>query len=743
MKKLNKIYLLICFLLGVSILFSCREDNFSNELPFPTDITISAKGSSMLISWQGVTGATSYMYEFREVGGEIVSGEISQTFLNKEGLNPDAEYEIRLQSINSETMQKSSWSEWETSSIKMFSNKFDSGTGTIDDPYIIKTPGQLARLSHVVNTEKEGYNEYEVYYKLGANINLKRYPKWEPIGIGIGSQCIGTGSPVVVKAFRGHFDGGNFTISNLNVDIVTDGSESYAGLFGLNVGWIGNVNVKGTVKAKSTYAGGGYLLAGGIAGLSKINYDDNGVPLPVTGGLVANSFNGSVKVDSGTDANGTAVAGGICGFAISGNIDSSTVVIESGNSIHSVSGTNPAAGGVVAVQQAGRLSGATVTIAGNVLAELLNNNAAHENVNVTAGGVLGYCGRLQGATSGAAGVENCTINITGTIKAIASGDYCTSTVGALAGISNFDIALSCHSEISGLLSGQGKDSVYTGGLVGAMMLGNGGANSMYNCSVNITSNGEISGKQTNETVTSLAASVNVGGMVGGLAQQASSNLVRCEVISDGKITAYNSSTGNHAVMCGGIIGSSGAAAGCSFVMKENSVMDVSGRLLYIGGVAGGYRGTPTRKYLGNYAIIDGKIKTNSASGNYDAYIGGVTGFTNGTGVGPSAQRAYMYSCYSVFRGTIEASGNPTIAKGAVSGRIATSIISSNYWWSTVSGMPAVGSDTPGNVMAGTVQFSNIDEPGFNEAKDVMNPLLIANSFNAQYIYDPLKGYLVY
>jgi|GEM_PF-717069 len=743
MKKMNQLFLLACFLLGSSILFSCRDDSFSNEMPAPSDIEFYAKGSTMSVSWSPVTGASSYLYEFREIGGEVISGEVSEPFLKKDGLNPDGEYEIRLQAVNSSTMQKSAWSDWESSTMKMYSNKFASGAGTEVDPYIIETPGQLARLSHVVNTEMEGYSEYGVYYELKADINLKKYKNWEPIGIGTGSHCIGMASPVVKKAFRGHFKGNNFTVSNLTVDMTTNDAEAYAGLFGLNEGWIEGVNVQGTVKAKSNYTGSGYLTVGGVVGLSKIAYDSNNDILPITGGIVSNSFKGNVSADSGTDANGIAVAGGICGFALSGNIDGSTVNIESGNSIHSISGTNPAAGGVVAVQMAGRLSGATVNIAGNVLSEFLSNTANHEDASVTAGGVLGYCGRLQGATQGAAGVENCNINISGTVKAVAAGDYCTSTVGALAGVSNFDIAVSCHSEISGSLLGQGEDTVYTGGLVGAMILGYGGANQMFNCTVNITSTGDVSGKQTNETVESLSSSVNVGGMVGGLSSQASSTLVRCDVTSEGKITAYNASTGNHAVMCGGIMGSSATTAGCSFVMKQNAVMDVSGKLIYAGGVAGGYRGTPSKKYVGNYAIIDGKIKTHYASGNYEAYVGGVTGFTNGTGVGPSAQKARMYGCYSVFRGTIESEGSAALTKGAISGRIGTSILSTNYWWSTFSGMLAVGSDTPDNPMSGTVKFSSIDEAGFNEAKDAMNPVLIENDLNTQYVYDPSKGYLVY
>ncbi|MGC4128142.1 MAG: fibronectin type III domain-containing protein [Bergeyella sp.] len=737
MSKINRLLKFVYLLVGVSILFSCQEERFADEMAVPTDISTVTTGKTMSFYWSPVEGATSYLYEFREQGGEIISGEVSEPIWSIDGINPQGKYEFRVKAVNKTTNRQSLWSEWGVFDITQaeVAFQFNSGSGTEDDPYIIKTAGELALLASVVNHEVRGYSEYGVYYKLEANIDLKNYSKWEPIGIGVGSTIIGTAQPTLKSAFRGNFNGNGFTVSNLQVDMTADEAEAYAGLFGLNVGWIKNVNVSGTINATSNYTGGGNLAAGGVVGLSSIGYDSNNQILAYTGGLVGNSFTGSVIANSGADTNGTAVAGGICGYALSGNIDNSTVVIESAKSIHAISGISPAAGGVVAVQQAGRLSVADVTVAGNILAEFTHTD--NESTPAIAGGVLGYCGRLQGLDNNP-GVQYCNINVSGTIKAVASGDYCPSTAGALAGYSNFDMALACNAEISGSILAEGEDAIFAGGLIGGMLYGNGGANSLNNSNVVIKSSGLVSGKQTASSVVSLSSGTYVGGMVGGLGNNAPGVLVTCSVVSDGKIYASNASTGSHATACGGVIGMSSTSVGSSCVMGSNAVLEASGKVLYVGGVSGGFRGTYSKQFIGNYAVIDGKIKTSYASGAYTANIGGLSGFINGLRVGTVWQTAPVKGCYSVFRGTIENESSGTVTIGAISGLVTRGVFTNNYWWSTTAGMPAVAGDSP----SGVTQFSSITESGFNEAKEVMNPTLTENNYLRQYVYDSSKGYLI-
>lgn len=110
---------------------------------------------------------------------------------------------------------------------------FDSGSGTKDDPYIIKTAEELAYLSQQVSY----YNDFsECYFELGADIILNDTTNWElwgtyndenqliaPVNVW---QPIGRYSNL---AFNGHFDGKGHTVSGMYISGV---SAKFFGLFG-------------------------------------------------------------------------------------------------------------------------------------------------------------------------------------------------------------------------------------------------------------------------------------------------------------------------------------------------------------------------------------------------------------------------------------------------------------------------------------------------------------------------------
>ena len=85
-----------------------------------------------------------------------------------------------------------------------------SGDGSSGNPYLINSASDLNQLATNVNG---GTNYNKMYFKQTANITLTS--AWTPIG---------TDS----HPFKGHYDGGGFTISGLTVS----GSYQYAGLFG-------------------------------------------------------------------------------------------------------------------------------------------------------------------------------------------------------------------------------------------------------------------------------------------------------------------------------------------------------------------------------------------------------------------------------------------------------------------------------------------------------------------------------
>ncbi|HPY81519.1 MAG TPA: T9SS type A sorting domain-containing protein, partial [Bacteroidales bacterium] len=90
------------------------------------------------------------------------------------------------------------------------------GDGSQANPYIIENASQLAYMANVINANSAFYDEK--HFELIADIDLGGY-QW----FGIGNSAS--------NPFRGHFEGNNHTIDNLNIDIVGS-TPVYIGLFG-------------------------------------------------------------------------------------------------------------------------------------------------------------------------------------------------------------------------------------------------------------------------------------------------------------------------------------------------------------------------------------------------------------------------------------------------------------------------------------------------------------------------------
>ena len=135
------------------------------------------------------------------------------------------------------------------------------GSGTQDDPYLINTAADLAQLATLVNNGTLPYAHALVYYRQTANINLGVAPYnsgtgWTPIGISN------------AYPFKGVYDGGGFTISNLTINDPTSAISSSPGLFGrvnLSEAVIRNVRLTNVNVTGKTSTGG--LASMIIAGL--------------------------------------------------------------------------------------------------------------------------------------------------------------------------------------------------------------------------------------------------------------------------------------------------------------------------------------------------------------------------------------------------------------------------------------------------------------------------------------------
>ena len=180
---------------------------------------------------------------------------------------------------------------------------FESGSGDDTDPYIIKTPEQLAYLAQQVNA---GTAYSGNFFKLSNSINLAG-KDWTPIGY-------------KDTQFKGKFDGNGNSIYGLKVNR----ESSYAGLFGYAGAGseISNLSViKADIATTGSYAGAicGDLYNGTIskcsvigASISAGEYRSGGIC-----GESNSSSKGSSKIEkcsvSSTSISASGIAGGICG----------------------------------------------------------------------------------------------------------------------------------------------------------------------------------------------------------------------------------------------------------------------------------------------------------------------------------------------------------------------------------------------------------------------------------------------
>ncbi|MBQ9199541.1 MAG: hypothetical protein IJ141_05130 [Lachnospiraceae bacterium] len=189
--------------------------------------------------------------------------------------------------------------------------KFEDGDGSQENPYQIKTAGQLVYLGELFSSETRNGNDmdwntlthyYESYYVLTDDIYLndisdfdnwaEAAPEyiWEPLGS---------------NHFSGHFDGqghtvyGMYMVSNLNKRNTGD-PFYYLGLFGeVSGGEVNNLNVSKSyirVEGCDCECGGivGSLLDGTVSGCtSDVTMDIRGASY--LGGIVGNSMRSVVE----------------------------------------------------------------------------------------------------------------------------------------------------------------------------------------------------------------------------------------------------------------------------------------------------------------------------------------------------------------------------------------------------------------------------------------------------------------
>ncbi len=174
-------------------------------------------------------------------------------------------------------------------------DSFASGTGTKEDPYIINSPEQLAKLAKDINSgiADQEYTHNKEYFLLGNDIDLSAH-RWIPIGSGTSTSSF--------HSFTGYFDGANKTISGLYVD---ESFEKFsAGLFG---------HVSG-IEIKNVIIKDGYIKTEAIPNSSDDIVDAAGLLI----GSAAQGYGLSTTVSnchvSGTIESNSALTGGLAGY---------------------------------------------------------------------------------------------------------------------------------------------------------------------------------------------------------------------------------------------------------------------------------------------------------------------------------------------------------------------------------------------------------------------------------------------
>lgn len=440
------------------------------------------------------------------------------------------------------------------------------GAGTESDPYILKTVQDMKDMRSLATLGGE------TWFKMANDIDLAGV-NWVPVNYD--------------QEFdrKIHFDGGNFTISNLTCDKKASGGD-YASLFGVLYGSCKNLKVD---NAKITSTNGCGVLGGYVGTTGKPAVVEN---VTITNSTVTNSGSatggvcGNARESKFTNVSFQGVVKGaqqdLGGFVgkLSSTYNEFTNCTVKANITTTYAG-NARCGGFIGWNSS---TATTITdckvLDGSVLTF---NGELSKGSETTCGGFIGY-GDAKGVTLT---ITGCSADIDLNVGSFAQRNSCF--IGQLAYASTVIIT---NSSATGNVEGSQN---YFGGLIGRMGATNN--TTITNC--------HFSGK--------VKGASGVGGLVGAIEDTA------VLTVSDSYATGTITNTANN---CGGIVGLVGGSVevnGCHF----NGDMVVSG---YAGGIVGGTSAaSPICKIQRSYST-----GTLTASKNY---CGGIFGVAQGVATG--------------------------------------------------------------------------------------------------------------
>ena len=278
-----------------------------------------------------------------------------------------------------------------------------SGDGSVEAPYRISTPAELARLG--VASQSDDFAGK--YILLCANLDMGNINLYSDDA----SKMIGSSA----KPFAGTFDGNGYTISGIRV---SGGKSEGAGLFGS----LKDATVRNLRIAASSVGAAYDVNAGGIAAQAVNSTIDGcvvtdttvtgevyigGIVGQATGTTIRNCINRADVADGGVSTSAAnVIAGGILGYSPDGTGGNTiTYCANYGRiSITSKKGSIQSAGGIIGYIT----KGDHVSYCYNTAEEV--SVITETSVRATASGIAGRM-RSAKATSGTASIEHC-VNLT-------------------------------------------------------------------------------------------------------------------------------------------------------------------------------------------------------------------------------------------------------------------------------------------------------------------------------------------
>jgi hypothetical protein len=238
---------------------------------------------------------------------------------------------------------------------------FESGDGTQNNPYLIKTSSQLMFLGQQVNSGKlNGYKGK--YFQLISDIDLGGR-EWTPIGYY--RYSYNESGKNEFYGFEGTFDGGGYTITRLNISKKKGSQDSSScGLFGGSSGNIKDVHLTDFNISVSSFSEAGGLVGTNGGKITNCTASGNIYATVSSASVDKVSAGGLVGVNMGEIAN----------CAASGNVTSFSPVVP------------VTAGGLVGMNE-GKISNCVAST--NADASSSSKSSDYLFSSVVAGGLVG------------------------------------------------------------------------------------------------------------------------------------------------------------------------------------------------------------------------------------------------------------------------------------------------------------------------------------------------------------------